>query len=305
MTHDNINKPLLMRLATFAAVGIAIVLVIVKLIGYILTNSLALMSSLIDSVLDLITSIVNLWAVNQALVPADYDHRFGHGKAEPLAGLFQSILLLISAFYLIYEAIIRLGDPVEIISGNLGIMIIVLSIVFTLLLVSFQNYVVKRTESVAIKADSLHYSGDLILNIGVIATLILATYFELSFVDSFFALGVSLYLILNAFRIVKQSFYFLMDQELSDKDRDLIKYTTLKHPKVLDLHELRTRSSGHQTFIQMHIVLNPKLSLEEAHQIADEVEISLIKIYPNADIIIHQDPAGIDENHRPVGSYSV
>ena len=141
MTHD-VNKPLLMRLATLAAVGIAVVLVIVKLIGYMLTNSLALMSSLLDSVLDLITSIVNLWAVNKALVPADYDHSFGHAKAEPLAGLFQSILLLVSAFYLIYEAIIRLGEPVEIISGNLGIMIIVLSIIFTVLLVSFQNYVI-------------------------------------------------------------------------------------------------------------------------------------------------------------------
>lgn len=309
MPHDSLTTAALttppsrlMRFATYAAVGTALMLIVVKTFAFLVTNSVALLSSLMDSVLDLMASLVNLWAVSHALTPADKEHRFGHGKAEPLSGLAQSAFVAGSAVLLLFEAASRINKTDQVTSGEIGIAVMVFTIVVTLILVLFQKFVVTRTGSVAISADSLHYTGDLLLNLSVIVALVLTTYGGMTWADPVFAVGIALFLLWNASRIARQSVAVLMDQELPEDQRQDIKAVALKHPKVLDVHELRTRSSGLQTFIQMHMVLNPSLSLIEAHRIADEVEMALMADYPGADIIIHQDPEGVEEYHPPVGS---
>lgn len=292
----------LVRAATYASVLIALVLILAKFLAFIVTNSVAILTSLVDSVLDFLASIVNLWAVRHALTPADSEHRFGHGKAEPLSGLAQSAFVAGSAVLLIVEAVSRFSNREQISSGEIGIGVMVFSIIATLGLVLFQKYVVNRTGSVAIMADSLHYTGDLLLNISVILALVLSTYVEVTWADPAFAIGIALFLLWNASRIARQSIEVLMDRELPDVERSAIKRIALEHPKVLGVHDLRTRSTGLQKFIQFHIVLDPSLQLVEAHSISDQVEMALMANYPGADIIIHQDPDGLEENHSPVGS---
>ncbi len=309
MPHDSLAKAAiaappskLMRVATYCAVGAAVMLIAVKTAAFLVTNSVALLSSLLDSVLDLMASMVNLWAVRHALTPADKEHRFGHGKAEPLSGLAQSAFVAGSGVLLIVESVSRFGRDEPVSQGNIGIAVMVFSIVVTLMLVAFQKYVVRRTGSTAINADSLHYTGDLLLNMSVIAALVLSTFGGMAWADPAFALAIALFLVWNASTIARASIADLMDRELPEEERQTIKTTALKHPRVLGVHELRTRSSGMQTFIQMHLVLRPDLSLVDAHRIADEVEMALLADYPGADIIIHQDPEGVEEYHPPVGA---
>lgn len=292
----------LMRFATYAAVVTAVMLIIVKLIAFLFTNSVSILSSLADSTLDLMASAINLWAVKHALTPADREHRFGHGKAEPLSGLAQSAFVAGSAVLLIVESVSRFSKLEPVAAGDLGIAVMVFSIVATLFLVAFQKYVVKKTGSVAIGADSLHYTGDLLLNLSVIVALVMTTYGGITWADPVFAIGIAAFLLWNASRIARQSIEVLMDRELPEDERAAIKATVLKHPKVLGVHELRTRSTGLQKFIQLHMVLDPDLTLLQAHAISDEVEMALMADYPGADIIIHQDPEGIEEYHPPVGS---
>ncbi|MDG2244213.1 MAG: cation diffusion facilitator family transporter [Rhodospirillaceae bacterium] len=304
LTTAALTAPLtrLMRFATYAAVCTAIMLIVVKTVAFLITNSVALLSSLVDSVLDLFASLVTLWAVGHALTPADKEHRFGHGKAEPLSGLAQSAFVAGSAVLLLVEAASRINKDNQVESGDVGIGVMIFSIIVTLVLVVFQKFVVKRTGSVAIGADSLHYTGDLLLNLSVIGALMLSTYGNVGWADPVFAIGIGFFLLWNASKIAHKSVAFLMDHELPEEQRQAIKAVVLKHPKVIDVHELRTRSSGLQVFMQMHMVLDAKLSLLEAHRIADEVEVALMADYPSADIIIHQDPDGVEEFHQPVGS---
>ncbi len=291
-----------MRFATYAAVGTAFVLILVKAVAFVLTNSVAILSSLADSALDLMASLVNLWAVRHALTPADREHRFGHGKAEPLSGLAQAAFVAGSAVLLVVEAASRFSNREQVVAGEIGIAVMVFAIVATLALVTFQKFVVKRTGSVAIGADSLHYTGDLLLNLSVIVALVLSTTGGLTWADPVFAIAIALFLLWNASRIARHAVESLMDRELPESERVAIKETVLKHPKVIDVHELRTRSSGLQTFIQLHMVLDPNLTLLQAHSISDEVEMALMADYPGADVIIHQDPEGVEEYHPPVGS---
>jgi ferrous-iron efflux pump FieF len=309
MPHDSLtsaalNAPpsRLMRVATYAAVGTALMLIVVKTAAFLITNSVALLSSLMDSVLDLFSSLVTLWAVRHALTPADNEHRFGHGKAEPLSGLAQSAFVAGSAVLLLFEAASRINKDNQVVQGEFGIGVMVFTLLVTLVLVIFQRFVVSRTGSTAIEADSLHYKGDLLLNLSVIVAIVLTTYGGVGWADPAFAIGIALFLLWNASKIARQSIAVLMDHELPEEQRRAIKAVALKHPKVRDVHELRTRSSGIQTFIQMHMVMDPELSLIEAHRIADEVEMALMADYPGADVIIHQDPDGIEEFHQPVGS---
>ncbi len=294
--------PHLMRLATTAAIGVAILLVAAKTVAYFETHSVALLSSLADSALDVLASGLNLLAVRQALVPADAQHRFGHGKAEPLSALAQGAFIAGSAVLVGVEAASRFGTPDPVAAGDLGIAVMVFSTVATIALVAFQRYVIKRSGSMAISADSLHYTGDLLLNISVIAALFLATRFGVAWADPLFGIGIAVFLLVNAFRIGFAAVEALMDRELPEADRQKIMAVARHHPRVRNVHELRTRSSGLHQFIQMHIVLDRTLSLLEAHRIADEVEAAVQADFPNADIIIHEDPEGIVEFHPPVGA---
>ncbi len=291
----------LMRLATAAAVASALVLLGLKTWAYVATHSVALLSSLADSALDLAASSLNFMAIRFALTPADEEHRFGHGKAEPLSALGQATFVAGSAVLILVEAISRFSAPVVVPNPGLGIAVSAVSIAVTLLLVSFQRYVVKRTGSLAIGADQLHYTGDLLLNGSVIVALVLSSSVGVPWADPVFGIGISIFILVNAATIANRAVGALMDKELPEAERQQILEIARHHPKVRHVHELRTRSSGTQKFIQMHVVLDHTLSLLDAHRISDDVEKAVEATFPGADIIIHQDPEGVAEFHPPVG----
>lgn len=284
----------LMRWGTYVSVMAALIMIIIKAIAYLMTSSVAILSSLVDSLLDLITSTVNLFAVRHALEPADREHRYGHGKAESIAGLVQAAFISGSSVLLIFEVASRLLHKQAIENGIVGIAVMIMTIVITALLVKFQRYIVNRTGSIALKADSLHYTGDLLFNLGVIISLVLSTYFGWYITDPLFALIVVFVLFKGAYEVTKQSLAQLMDEELSDDIREQIRTIALHHPNVINLHELRTRSSGRKYFIQLHLEMDGELKLREAHQIACDVEHSIYEAFPNAEIIIHQDMEGLE-----------
>lgn len=295
MTGNSADNGRMMRLATYAAVTTALCLIVAKLTAWALTGSVALLSTLIDSTLDAAASLINLWAVRQALTPADDEHRFGHGKAEPLAGLGQAAFILGSSALLLVEAADRFVHPVEVRQGFVGIGVMVFSILMTGLLVAFQNRVVRATQSVAISADLLHYSGDVLINGSVIISLGAGMAFGWTFLDPVFAIAIALFLLWNAGQIALGSLNMLMDRELAQPERDRIVAIARAHPDVRDLHDLRTRLSGQQGFIQLHLELDPDLPLLRAHAIADQVEAAILAEFPRFEVIIHQDPAGIRE----------
>ncbi len=292
---SNEYKAQLMRRATYASVTVAFTLIFIKFIAYVLTGSIAVLSSLVDSVLDAFASVVNLFAVRHALTPADEEHRFGHGKAEPLAGLAQAAFITGSSLFLVFEAINRMVNPLQIQHSIVGIIVIVISLVFTILLVMFQKHVVRQTQSIAVHADSIHYLSDVAMNLSVIAALILSTYFGWFIADPLFALGIAAYIVYSAWQIASHSLNQLMDRELPDVDRHRIMKIAMKHPAVKSLHELRTRASGKDVFIQLHLEMDGAIALLKAHTIADEVEQELREAFPNADVIIHEDPEGLEE----------
>ncbi len=285
----------LRRWATYASVAVALLLISVKFAAWLETGSVALLSSLIDSLLDAVASIVNLFAVRHALTPADREHRFGHGKAEPLAVLGQSAFITGSALLLLAEAARRLIHPAAVENPPAGIAVMVLSIVLTIALVLYQRHVVRRTGSIAITADELHYRGDLILNASVIAALILSGIFGLRILDPLFGAAIGLWIIYSAARLARLSLIQLMDRELPDDERERIRDIALSHPEVAAAHDLRTRVAGPTAFIQIHIEMDGDISLVRAHEISDEVEARLRAAYPHAEIIIHQDPEGVEE----------
>jgi ferrous-iron efflux pump FieF len=280
----------LLRLATIASVTTAGVLIVVKMAAFLLTDSISVLSTLIDSLLDAAASVVNLIAVRHALLPADQEHRFGHGKAEPLAAVGQAIFITGSAVFLLIEASQRFFSPQPITRSEVGIGVMVFSIVATLILVAFQRHVIRRTGSLAISADQLHYTGDLLVNGAVIVALVLAAEFGWRFIDPIFGIGIAVYILYNAWQIAAGALDMLMDRELPDEERVRIRDVILAHDGVLGYHDLRTRASGPQIFVQCHIELDSNLSLLAAHDIADEVENELREAFPGAEVIIHQDP---------------
>ena len=292
--HDPATGRLL-RLATYASVSVAAVLAAVKIVAWLHTDSVAMLSSTIDSLLDLVASVVTLFAIRHALVPADREHRFGHGKAEPLAGLGQALLIAGSVVFLLINAVGRLLAPAPVENGPAGIAVMVFSIALTFALVQLQRFVVRRTGSVAISADSLHYTSDLLMNLSVIAALVLATVFDLHYFDPLFAIGVAFFILYSAWRIVGGSFDILLDREFPLERRARIRDLALRHPHVRDVHDMRTRSAGIHSFIQLHLELDGSISLKRAHEISDEVEVEIREAFPNTDVIIHQDPEGVDE----------
>ena len=260
----------LMRLATYASISVAIVLVFGKTIAWALTDSVSLLATLIDSVLDGLASLINLFAVRHAITPADKEHRFGHGKAEALAGLAQAAFIAGSAGFLLLESGRRLIDPVPLESYGLGLVIMTFSIILTLALMSFQRYVILKTGSTAIKADALHYRTDFLVNVSVIIALVLAVEGWGGF-DALFAIGIAIFILYSSWGIVRQSLDDLMDRELPVDQRDAITRIAVAHSKVHGLHDLRTRRSGIATFVQLHLEVDDELTLLEAHKISDEV----------------------------------
>ena len=290
--------PALQRLrvrATYASLAVAVVLIAAKFAAWIGTGSVALLSSLVDSLVDLAASLVNFFAIRHAATPADREHRFGHGKAEPLAALGQSAFLVGSAVLLLFEAVRRLVSPAPVTNPPIGIAVMAFAIVVTAGLVAYQRYVVRRTGSLAIGADELHYRGDIILNCSVIVTLVIGHLFRVPLLDPLFGGGVGLWIIYGAVRIARLSLTQLMDRELPDSERARIRAVAESHPEVAAVHDIRTRVAGPTAFIQLHIEMDGEMNLLRAHEISDDVEARLQRAFPHAEIIIHEDPAGIDE----------
>jgi ferrous-iron efflux pump FieF len=285
----------LMKTATYASVAVAVTLVVVKTFAWVATDSVSILSTLVDSMLDAAASVVNLLAVRHALQPADEEHRFGHGKAEPLAGLAQAAFIGGSATFLLLEAGERFFKPQDITQTQTGFTVMGISIVLTLVLVLFQRYVVAKTNSLAIKADTLHYKTDLLVNVGVIAALFLSSRFGWYWADPFVALAIAVYIGSAARTIIRDSFDVLMDHELPEKDRQTICDIALAQAGVIDVHDLRTRSSGLQCHIQIHVEMNADITLRKSHEIAESVATAISSAFPNADIMVHQDPEGVDE----------
>ena len=281
----------------WASVCVALTLVLSKVIAWYLTGSISILSSLTDSFLDFFASVVSFIAVRQAMKPADEQHRYGFGKAEALAALAQSIFIILSVSYVAYEAVLHLQDPKPITKPFVGIVVMIISIVLTLFLVRFQTYVIKKTRSVAIHADSAHYKADLYLNLTVLVSIILSYYFSLFWVDGVMGLAVASYILYTSYGIAKHSINILMDRELPTRMKNKIVEIIKKNPEVKGLHELKTRSSGTRDFVQVHVEMDGDISLKKAHEISYEIERELLAAFPRIHLTIHQDPDGVDESH--------
>ena len=286
---------LLMRRATNFAVAAAALMIVGKLGAWLATDSVSILSSLADSVMDVLASLINLFAVRQALQPPDREHRFGHGKAEPLAGLGQALFISASAIFLIVEAVGRILEPEPIARAPVGIGVMVFATIVTTALVTYQRRVVRLTGSTAIRADALHYASDILMNIGVIAALALAMTVGWGLADPIIALMIAAVIIHAAVRVARGAIQQLMDREFPEQDRERIRQIVLEHPDVRNCHDLRTRRSGIDSFIQVHVEMDSSLTLLRAHEISDDVEARIRKVFPHAEVLIHADPEGIEE----------
>lgn len=284
------HKAALMRRATYASVAVALILITSKLAVWLASDSVSILATLIDSSLDLLASLFNLFAVRQALQPADREHRFGHGKAEPLAGLAQAMFICGSALMLLYQAIGRLIHPQPLEQGlGAGIGVMVLSILLTLLLVSYQRHVVKHTGSTAIAADALHYRTDLLVNFSVIVALVLSLYGVMR-ADAIFALLIAVYILFSAWSIIRRAVDLLMDHELDEDKRREILQIIGAHPDVIEVTRLRTRSSGTTVFIQCELTLPGALTLNAVSRVNEELTRQLQARFEDVDVLIYPQP---------------
>jgi ferrous-iron efflux pump FieF len=279
----------LMRLATVASTAVALILVVAKAAAFWITDSVSMLSSLVDTSLDLVGSLVTFFAVRQALVPADADHRFGHGKAEALAGLVQAGFIAASGGALLLTVVERLFNPRQVQEEQVGLAISALAIVLTIGLVSFQRYVVKRSGSVAIEADMAHYQTDLVATLVTGVGLFISGRLDQPLIDCGVAGLVALYLMHGGWQVGRRSLDILMDRELPEEERRRILEVVRSHPEVRGVHELRTRSAGLVKFIQLHVVLDPTMPLGNAHVVGDRIEEMLHQAFPQAEIILHVD----------------
>jgi len=290
------------RLALLAgrlAVAVAVILIIAKAVAWSLTDSVAILASFADSSMDALVSIVNLLALRYALSPADKDHRFGHGKAESIAAIAQAAFILGSSLILVFHCIERITSPEhpQVSHSDAGIVVMLFSMVLTAVLVMVQGVAVKRSGSAVIQADRLHYVSDLLTNFSVVVALSLTRYGFME-ADIIIGLAVAGYLCFGAVRIGYPALQMLMDHELPETLSHAFIEIARSHPAVLGVHDIRTRQSGMTYVVQLHLEMDPATSLERAHTISDEVEEMIATQYPNTDIIIHQDPAGLHERRH-------
>ena len=291
----------LLRLATRASVAVACTLIIAKAIAWWLSGSVSMLAGLTDSALDGITSMLNLLAVHYALRPADDDHRYGHGKAESLAGMAQALFIGGSAVLIAFQAYERLHDPQPLGAPWLSIGVIVFSLLLTAALLVLQHRVIKQTGSNAVRADSLHYRSDMLLNGSILIALVLAG-FGFEQLDAWFGLGIAGYILWSAIQIARESFSVLMDEELpADVSQHMLELAC-SVPGVLGAHDLRTRISGNHWFVQLHLELPGELTLSVAHGISDQAADAIHKAYPRAEVLVHADPIKAATSREPQAS---
>jgi ferrous-iron efflux pump FieF len=278
--------------AAFASIAMAVTLIVLKSWAALQTSSMAMLGSLADSGLDLVASLVVLLGVRIAAQPADYEHRFGHGKAEALAALVQVILITLSAIFIGFRAVQRLLSGAQTAEAELGIGVSVIAMVLTVALISYQRHVVRRTGSLAIGTDRLHYSSDLMLNGSVIVALVLDQFAGLTGSDAVFGLLIALWLAWGAWKASSHALDQLMDREWPDERREQFLAATKEYPELAGLHDLRTRSSGTHYFAQFHVWVPAEWTVQEAHDRLDRVEEQLQQRFPDTEILIHVDPEG-------------
>ncbi|MBN3070494.1 CDF family cation-efflux transporter FieF [Pectobacterium brasiliense] len=288
----------LVTLAAVSATAVALVLFVMKVFAWWHTGSVSLLASLVDSLVDIAASLVNLLVVRYSLQPADNEHAFGHGKAESLAALAQSMFISGSALFLILTGLQHSLEPQTLHAPEVGMWVTFIALVATLLLVSFQRWVVKRTHSQAVRADMLHYQSDLLMN-GAILVALALSWKGITRADSLFALGIGGYILYSALRMGYDAVQSLLDRALPEDEHRTIAEVIVNWPGIRGAHALRTRRSGPTRFIQLHLEMDDTLPLVQAHQIADDLEQALREQFPGADIIIHQDPvSAVPENQR-------
>jgi ferrous-iron efflux pump FieF len=282
----------LLKRATYASISTALVLIVVKFLAWMMTGSVSMLASLVDSLMDSIASLINLLAIRYSLQPADREHRFGHGKAEPLAALVQAAFISGSAAFLVLHAFDRLRNPVALHAIDIGVGVMIFAMALTLLLLLFQRRVIKQTGSTAIQADAIHYASDLLGNLAIIAAFILSS-FGWDRADPVFAIAVAIYIAYSALQVGSKAVHQLMDRELADDVQRQILDIAQQDPSVQGVHDLRTRQSGQDVFIQLHLELEDQLPLVQAHAIADRVERNIGTAIPGAEVIVHQDPVSV------------
>lgn len=284
------NQNALKRWAAYAAVSVSLILIGAKTYAWYATHSISLLSSLADSVLDCIASVINMLAIQLAIKPADEEHKFGHGKIEALAALFQSLIIILSATFVLKEAMERIFDPQPIEKPVVGMIVTGIAIVLTSLLVRFQHYVIHKTKSMAILADCTHYKADLYLNIGVLASIGVYILFEWRYVDILFGTATALYIMFTTYKIISSALKVLLDNELPVPDRQKILEIVQGHPQIKKCCHLKTRSSGQEEFIQGHLIMNPKVTMKQAHQAALDIKKEILQLYPNAECVFQISP---------------
>ncbi|MDG6315979.1 cation diffusion facilitator family transporter [Glaesserella parasuis] len=284
------------RAANFAVI-VAATLIIAKAFAWWQTGSMAILAAMTDSLVDLFASLTNMLVLRFALQPADDDHTFGHGKAESLAALAQSAFIAGSATFLLLQGIQRLTEPQLVQSSELGVAISLFSIVLTAALVWYQKKVVKLTQSPAIEADSLHYQTDLYMNAAILVAMILNIY-GVIYADAVFAIGIALYILFNAAKMCWEAVQSLLDKALPQEEVDQIWAIALQHPRIIGIHDVKTRRAGAIRFIQLHLELDDHLPLVIAHDITDSLEQKILAVFPHSEVIIHQEPTTIVKQER-------
>ena len=287
--------------AAMASVATAVFLLVLKVYAAWMTGSVAMLGSLADTGLDVVASLITLLAVRVAAMPADREHRFGHGKAESIAALVQVGIIGVSAIAIAWRAVDRLLAGAETSRADYGIAVSLVAIVVTLALITYQRSVVRRTGSVAIGTDRLHYQSDLFLNMAVIAALALDQYAGFTGADPLFGIAIALWLAFGAWRASSRAIDQLMDKEWPDERRRAFVAVAARHPAGRGIHDLRTRSSGAREFAQFHMWVDPQMTIAKAHDVMDEIEAALAREFPGVEILIHLDPEGqVDQPGNPL-----
>lgn len=295
MTQTEQNNRL-KKSAVIASVLLALILIAIKFAAFLKTNSLAIFSSFVDSLTDLLASLISFAAVYFSTKPASQSHRYGYGKSEALSALLQAIFVGASGLYVMFDGIKRLIHPIDITEIDSGIMIMALSILGTAILVIYQTYVANKTNSLAVKADRAHYTVDFLTNATVIISLLLVRYIHFTYFDIIAALFISAYLLYNAYTLAQEALEQITDKELSMEIREQIKDIVKSSRGIHGMHDFRSRSLGDTYYFEFHIELDGAISLQKAHELTEEVENKIYNVYPGCQILIHQDPIGVKEN---------
>jgi len=294
--HPSAADSSLRRLASICSLTVAVIMVMVKLVAWVLTGSVALLSSAIDALVDTAAALVTFFGVRYAERPADLDHRFGHGKAEAIAGFTQAAFLSGAAIVLAFQSVENLFFPTPVKQLGIGLAVILGSLIAATGLVTLQSWVVRRTNSTAIAADRMHYLTDIAVNIAVLVAFGLTRATGWDRVDPVFALGISAYMLWNSRHIALDVLTQLLDRELPDADRERIRQSILACKDVLGVHDLRTRNAGDRVFIEFHLEVNPGLTVSRGHLISDRAEAAVKTLFPSgAEVSAHLEPAGIED----------